>query len=171
MQTLDVISINLWQMLVSLANLVLLFMLVKKFLYKPVKKMLETRQNTIDGKYSDAEKAKEDALSTKQMYEDKLSTAKAEADGIIKSAANTAKARENEIILKAKEEAEIIVNQAHEDAELEKKKAQDSIKQEIVQVSTLLTGKMLEREINAQDHKQIIDSFIEGIGDEHDAND
>ena len=51
------------------------------------------------------------------------------------------------------------------------KKAQDSIKQEIVQVSTLLTGKMLEREINADDHKQIIDSFIEGIGDENDTND
>ena len=58
MQTLDVISINLWQMLVSLANLVLLFLAVKKFLYKPIKKMLATRQESIDKQYSDAEKAK-----------------------------------------------------------------------------------------------------------------
>lgn len=171
MQTLDVISINLWQMLVSLANLVILFLGVKKFLYKPVKKMLNDRQNTIDGKYSEAEKAKDEAFTAKQKYEEKLSDAKSEADSIIKSAANTAKARENEIILKAKEEADIIVKQAHENAELEIKKAQDSIKQEIVQVSTLLTGKMLEREINVDDHKRIIDSFIEGIGDEDDRND
>ena len=54
MQTLDVISINLWQVLVSLANLVLLFLLVKKFLYKPVKEMLEQRQSTIDGEYAAA---------------------------------------------------------------------------------------------------------------------
>jgi F-type H+-transporting ATPase subunit b len=171
MQTLDVISINLWQMLVSLANLIILFLGVKKFLYKPIKKMLANRQDTIDKQYSEAEKAKEDALSTKELYEEKLSDAKSEADSIIKSAASTAKARENEIILKAKEEADIIVKQAQENAELEMKKAQDSIKQEIVQVSTLLTGKMLEREINADDHKQIIDSFIEGIGDENDTDD
>lgn len=170
MQTLDVISINLWQMLVSLANLVLLFLAVKHFLYKPVKKMLEARQNTIDGQYSDAQKAKEQAISTKEMYEEKLSGAKAEADGIIQSAVSTAKARENEIVAKAKDEATIIVNQAKENAELEVKKAEDSIKQEIVSVSTLLTEKMLEREINSDDHKQIIDSFIESIGDENDTN-
>ena len=170
MQTLDVISINLWQMLVSLANLVLLFLAVKKFLYKPVKKMLDARQQTIDNQYSDAQEAKEQALSTKEMYEEKLSDAKTEADGIIKSAVTTAKARENEIIAKAKDEATIIVAQAKENAELEVKKAEDSIKQEIVSVSTLLTEKMLEREINSNDHKQIIDSFIESIGDENDTN-
>ena len=104
------------------------------------------------------------------MYEEKLSGAKAEADGIIQSAVSTAKARENEIIAKAKDEATIIVSQAKENAELELKKAEDSLKQEIVSVSTLLTEKMLEREINSDDHKQIIDSFIENIGDENDTN-
>lgn len=168
MQTLDVISINLWQMLVSLANLVILFLIIKKFLYKRVKKMLEARQTTIDNRYNEAQKAKDEALSTKELYEEKLSDAKAEADGIISDAVTTAKARENEIIVKAKGEAELIVTQAKEDARLEVKKAEEGIKQEIVEVSTLLTEKMLEREINKADHKQIIDSFIEGIGDDND---
>lgn len=170
MQTLDVISINIWQMLVSLANLVILFLLVKKFLYKPVKKMLKARQDAIDVKYSEAENARNEALSEKQAYEEKLSGAKAEADGIISSAVNLAKARENEIIEKAKNDASVIIQRANEDARLEMTKAEESIKREIVDVSTALTSKLLEREINPQDHKQIIDSFIDEIGDGNDAN-
>ncbi len=168
MQTLDVISINLWQLLASLANLLILFLIVKKFLYKPVKKMLENRQNTIDGEYDAARQAKEKALSDKKSYEDKLSDAHREADGVIQSAVSIAHARENEIIDDAKRKADGIIRKAEEDAALEIKKAEESIKQEIVEVSTKLAEKLLEREISADDHKNFIDSFIENIGDEND---
>ena len=77
---------------------------------------------------------------------------------------------ENEILEKAKNDADVIVRQAKENAELEMTKAEESIKREIVDVSTVLTSKILEREINSDDHKQIIDSFIEEIGDGYDAD-
>lgn len=170
MQSLDVISINLWQMLVSLLNLIILFLIIKKFLYKPVKNMLVNRQKTIDNEYSAAKEAKEKAITEQKAYEEKLSAAKQEADGVIQSAVDTAAMREKEIIADAKLQAEGILRKAKEDAVLEKRKAEESIKKEIVEVSTLLTEKMLEREINAQDHKQIIDSFIDKIGDENDGN-
>ncbi len=166
MQNLDVISVNLWQMLVSLVNLVILFLLIKKFLYKPVKKMLESRQSTIDGTYSEAEKAKAEALADKAAYEEKLSGAKGEAEAIIQNAVTLAKARESEIVADAREEAASILHEARENAELELKRAEDMIRDEIVDVSALLTEKMLRREINAEDHKELIDSFIEEIGDE-----
>ncbi len=166
MQYLDVISLNLWQTLVSLSNLLILFLLIKKFLYKPVKNMLSNRQATIDGKYSEAEAAKTQALSDKKTYEDKLSGAQSEADGIIQDATIAAREREKKIISDAKDRADGIIRQAEADAALEMKKSEESIKEQIVQVSTLLTEKMLEREISADDHKKMIDSFIEGIGDE-----
>lgn len=169
-QSLDVISVNLWQILVSLINLVILFLLVKKFLYKPTQRMLAKRQSTIDGEYSAAEQAKEQALADKTAYEEKLKSAKQEADDVIKSAVNVANAREQEIIEEAKFKAQDIIRQAQSDAELEIKKAEHSIKKEIVDVSAILTEKMLEREINAEDHKGLIDSFIEGMGDENGAN-
>lgn len=170
MQSLDVISVNLWQMLASLANLVILFLLIKKFLYKRVKKMLDTRQQTIDNDYNAAKEAKEQALADRKTYEDKLLTAKAEADKVIKSAVDVANEREKEIIDEAKMKADGILRQAQNDAVLERKKAEDSIKREIVEVSSLLTEKMLEREVTLDDHKKFIDSFIEGIGDENDAD-
>lgn len=167
MQSLDIISINIWQIVVSLLNLVILFLLIKKFLYKPVKKMLEERQGNIDKQYSDAEEAKIKALEDKKNYEEKLSAASSEADGIIQSAVDTAKAREKEIIADAKAKAEGIVTKAESDAKLAVLKAEDSIKKEIINVSTVLTEKMLEREISQDDHKNLIDSFIDNIG-EHD---
>ncbi len=170
MQTLDVISVNLWQMAVSLANLVLLFLIVKHFLYNPVKKMLANRQNTIEGDYAAAKDAREKAESQQKAYEEKLSDAKAEAENVIKSAVSTAAAREKEIIADAKEKADGIIRHAEEEAILERKKAEDSIKKEIASVSSALASKMLEREVSSDDHKQLIDSFIEGIGDEDDAN-
>ena len=170
MQNLDVISVNIWQMLASLANLLLIFLLVKKFLYKPVKKMLETRQNAIQSDYDAAENAKNQAIADKEAYEEKLQGAKAEADHVIKSAVNIAAEREKEIIEEAKMKADGIIRQAQTDAYLERKKAEDSIKKEIVEVSSLLTEKMLEREVTLDDHKKFIDSFIEGIGEQNDAD-
>ena len=170
MQSLDVISVNLWQILVSLVNLLLLFLLIKKFLYKPVKKMLENRQKTIDDTYLEAEKAKNQAISEQKEYAQKLSSAKEEADGIIQSAVSIAKAREKEILAEAKAKAGNILHTAEENAKLELKKAQSTIKGEIIDVSTLLTQKMLEREINSSDHKELIDSFIEEIGGSDEGN-
>ena len=71
-ETLDIISVNLWQMAASLLSLLLLFLVVKKFLYKPIKKMLNERQSTIEGNYEAAEKAKEEALNEKLAYEEKM---------------------------------------------------------------------------------------------------
>lgn len=170
MQTLDVISVNVWQILVSLINLGIIFLIVKKILYKPVKKMLVDRQNAIEDDYARAEDAKNAALSNKQEYEEKLLSAKQEADGVIRSAVKLAKARETEIIENAKAEAGGIISRAQEEALLEKKKAENEVKKEIIEVGALLSEKMLKREINKEDHKQMIDSFIEEIGEDNDAD-
>ncbi len=165
MQALDVISINLWDVLVSLLNLLILFLIIKKFLYAPVKKMLKNRQNTIDSVYEQASAAKNEALEEKALYEEKLENADKEAERVIGSAVIAAKGREKEIISKAVIEADIIVERAKEEAELEMKKAEESIKEEIVSVSTLLAEKMLRREINKDDHSELIDSFLEEMGE------
>ena len=106
----------------------------------------------------------------KKAYEEKLADAKGEADRVIKSAVDIAAQREREILEDAKEKADGIIRRAEADAILEKKKAEDAIRREIVEVSSALTEKMLEREITKDDHKQLIDSFIESIGEDDETN-
>lgn len=167
MQSLEVISINVWQILISLINLLILYLILKKFLYKPVKNVLAKRQSEIDEQYLTAKEAKDTALADKEEWERKMQTAKTEADDIIHLASANAQKRSEKIIAEARERADNIVNEAKNDAQLELKKAEEGIKREIVDISAALTEKMLEREINEEDHRTLIDSFIEKIGDDN----
>lgn len=170
MQSLDVISVNLWQILISLANLVILTLIIKRFLFKPVKKMLAQRQAALDEQYFAADEAKRRATEDEIYWKEKRQSAQDEADDIMQKACDSAKWRSDKIIEEAHSKADGIVRQAHSEAELERKKAADGIKREIVDVSTALAEKMLSREINIEDHRDIIDSFIEKIGDDNDAD-
>lgn len=170
MQTLEIISINLWDTLISLCNLLVLFLILKKFLYKPVKKVLAERKQAVDLQYSAAEEARRQALESKEMWSEKMISADKEAEQILKNASADAQRRGDRIIDKAKEEADGIVQRAKTEARLEVKKAQSGIKQEIINVSAALTEKMLDREINSEDHRELIDSFINEMGEDDDAD-
>ena len=161
----SIISVNIWQILISLANLVILFLILKKFLYKPVQKMLDERRAQIDSDYADAESARTSAEQKDAELTERLANAKAEAEGIVKEAADIAKARGDKIVEDARATADGIIRQAEEDAELERKRVGETIKEQIVDVSTALAEKMLEREVNADDHKALIDDFIDKIGE------
>ncbi len=165
LQTLDVISVNIWNIIISLANLTILFLLVKKFLFKPVKNILAKRQSEIDDRYNLAEEKQKDASENQRLWEEKIHIAQTEADAIISDAKNIARESEEKIISEARARAQGIIRQAETDAELEYKKAIDGIKEEIVNVSEVIAEKLLEREINTKDHRNLIDSYIEKIGD------
>ena len=165
MQPSEIISVNLWQILVSLLNLVLLFLIIKKFLYQPVKNVLKSRQDKIDEQNSQAEAYLSEAEETKAQLEAKLNNAENQADEILNEATVNATRRKEKILAEARDEADAIIRQAKTNAELEMKKAESDIKTQIVDVSFELSKKIIEREINKEDHHKLIDSFIEQIGD------
>ena len=164
-QTLDVISVNIWQIVISLINLLIIFLIVKKFLYKPLQNVLAARRSEIDAQYAEAADAESKANESRKLWEDKLAGANAEADAIINKATEQAKFRGEAIVSDAEAKADSIIRMAETEADLERRKAVDGIKREIVDVSGAIAEKMLEREINTDDHRALIDSFIENIGD------
>ena len=127
--------------------------------------MLAKRQSEIDETYRKADEANQSALENKALWDEKIGTLKKESEDMLKKAQNTAKVQGETIVQKAKEQADGIVRQAQAQAQLEFKNAEEDIKKEIVVVSTAIANKLLEREINADDHRALIDSFIEKIGD------
>lgn len=163
MQSLDVISINLWQIIISLLNLLILCLIIKKFLYKPVKNMLSKREAEINDLYKTANDSIKRAENDEAYWKEKRESADAEAAEIIEEATSTARLRGDKIVSEAKDKAEGILKRAQNDAELEMEKAEDTIKREIIDVSSALAEKMLEREINIEDHRKMIDSVIEDI--------
>lgn len=170
MQSLDVISFNLWQALISLCNLLILFFILKRFLYKPVRRVIAERDSAVKKMYSDAEAAESIAEKNRLSWEDKLQAAESEREEILSRASRRANDIGEQIISKAKNDADIIVKNAKNDAAQEYQKAQDEIKKEIIAVSTMLTEKLLCREINTNDHYALIDKVISKMGDENDGN-
>ena len=166
MQSLEVISINFWLMLISLANLGILYWIIKRFLYGPVKNVIAKRQAAIEAEYRAAEEANQTAVLSRDTYAQKLAGAQAEADGMIQAATLTANRRGDRIVEDARERADGIIRQAQVEAELEKKKAQETIRREIADVSTALTEKLLERELSGGDHRKMIDAFLDEIGEQ-----
>ena len=103
------IGVNFWTALFVLLNTLAIFVVAKKFLFVPVHKIIEERQNEIDGMYADAGKAKADAQAMQAEYQQKLSEARATSERMVKEAVVRGQNREEEIVRHASEEASAIL--------------------------------------------------------------
>ena len=166
MGNLQIVSFNLWQVLISLANLTILYLGLKKFLYKPVKAVLENRKAAIAKSYEEAEEYRNSANAAREEYAAKLATAHTTADEIIHDATVVANRRGEKIVADAHLKADEIVRQGELEASMEKKKAMETIRQDITDVSAAMTEKLLGREMSAADHRSMIDEFLKGVGED-----
>ena len=160
------VGVNPWTMLFAWLNLLILYLFLKKLAFKPLKKMIDSRQAEIDGMYSDAEASKADAENMKTEYEKKLSRANEESEAILKNAQRSAQLREEEILRKASEEAARTLERAEAQIELEKKNAINQVKNEVTEVAISIASAVIERDVKADEHKELIDDFISSMGDE-----
>ena len=166
MDNLGIVSLNVWQILISLTNLTILYLGLKKFLYKPVKAVLENRKAAIAKDYAEAEEARTSANAAREEYAAKLATAHETADGIIHDATVMANRRGEKIVAEAQTKAEEIIRQGELEASMEKKKAMESIRRDITDVSAAMTEQLLKREMNEDDHRSMIDEFLKGVGED-----
>lgn len=163
-QTLDIISVNIWSILISLANLIIIFLILRKILFKSVKKTLDVRRAQIDKLYDDAGAAKAEAEGEKALYDEKLAGAKAEAEGILYAARERADRMSEEIVSDANAKAAQRVKKAEEEIAQEKKKAMSELKNDVSALSVDIAEKIIEREIDEKDHGELIDKFIADMG-------
>ena len=113
------VGVNFWTMIFAWCNLLVLYFVLRKLLFKPVKNMIDSRQQEIDGMYSDAEKSREDADAMKADYEEKISHAQEESEEILKNAVRRAQLREEEILREANDKAARVMKRAEEQVEME----------------------------------------------------
>jgi F-type H+-transporting ATPase subunit b len=160
----DFVGVNLWTMLFAWANLLILYLILKKIAFGPLKNMIDSRQKEVDDMYSDAESSRAEAESLRADYEDKLANAKEESEEIVKSAIRRAQLREEEILRDADKKAERVIERAEEQIELEKKRMVNEVKDEVSKMAIDIAAAVIERDVSADEHKELIDSFIDKMG-------
>ena len=160
------LGVNPWTALFILLNTLTIYFVAKKFLFKPVMKIITDRQQEIDNMYSAAGQAQQQAEALQCEYQQKLLEAQATSERIVKEAVTRGQNREEEILRKANEEAAAILDRASTDIEMEKKKAINDAKDEISDLAMAIAGKVVGRELTADDQGDLIDRFIDQLGDE-----
>ena len=158
------VGVNWFTMLAAWCNLIILFLFLKHLLFKPLKNMIDSRQKEIDDMYSDAESQKAMAEKMKGEYEEKLSSANERSEEILKDAHRRALLREEEILRDAEAKAKRTLERAEEEIELEKKKAVNDVKDELSEMAIGIASAVIERDVSADEHRELIDEFIEKMG-------
>lgn len=159
------IGINFWTAFFVLMNTLAIFFVAKKFLFVPVKNMIDSRQKEIDAMYDAAGAAKESAQALENEYKEKLAQAQQTSDRMVKEAVARGQNRQDEIISQANAEARAILDKAAADIAQEKKKALNDAKNEISEMAMAIAEKVVGRELNNVDQAKLVDEFIEELGD------
>ncbi len=144
-----------------LINTLVLFLVIKHFLFDRVNAVLDERKNDVQKSIDQTEEALENAKELEAEYTSKLATAKEESAEIIKNATKKAQSRYDEIVSEAKDESVSIVNRANADIEKEKKRAVNQIKDEISDIALSIAEKVVTKEIDSTTHEKLIEEFIE----------
>lgn len=160
----NLVSLGAWNIIVTICNTLITFLIVKKFLFGPVRKMLATRSEEVQAMYDQAETDRKEAAAMKKDYTESMANAKQEAAEITQSATRRATARSEEILAEATRQAVDLKKKAEQSIEQERKKAMNEIKDEIAGLSVMIASKVVEKDINADDHKRLIEDFIDKVG-------
>ena len=161
----EFLNVNFFTALFTLVNTVVLFLVLKKFLWGPVMKMIADRQQEIDTMYSNADADREQAKKLREEYEDKLADAQKTGERLVKEATVRAQAREEDILRQANAEADAIRRKAEADVAREKKKAINDAKDEIAGLAMDIAGKVVGHSLNDQDQSALVDKFIDQLGE------
>ena len=142
-----------------------LFLLMSNLLFNPARKLLKDRQSRIAKDISDANEDKESAAALKAEYEGKLKDIDIEAEVILSEARQKALKNESKIIDEAKQEAARIIKRAQEEAELEKKHAMDDVKQDMIQIASMMAQKVVAASIDTRIQDSLVEETLREMGE------
>ena len=165
-QVQEFVSLAPWTLIFQICNLLLLMLLMKKFLFKPVQNILNKRRQMLDDIFEEANADRASAAEMKEAYTQKMSQAREEADAVVRRAVDEAGRRGDEIVSEAQQTAAYLKKKAQTDIDQERRSAFDSLKNDISSMAVDIAEKMVGREINAQDQQSLVEDFLTNAGDD-----
>ena len=159
-------------MVITIINLIVLCLLMKKFLIGPVTAVMQQRAALIEQQLTDAKNGKEEAIALKSAYEEKLTASEAESDRLIGEAQKRAHLEYDRIVEDADREAARILEDAKKAAEQEREKTLEEARTEIAGLVMAATAKVLNEQAGDPLSRQLYDQYLAkaGMADESNRN-
>lgn len=157
-------EINYLTVLATIINFVILYFILRHFLFKPVTTTISSRENEIRDRIARAEEDEKKAELLRLQNEENLKNSREQGKTIVDDFKSKAEKMSDDILVKAKEEAGFVLERARVDAEREREKATEEIKTQAIDLAILLSSKVLETTIDEQEHRRLIKDFIGKVG-------
>ena len=155
------LDFDIWTIVFSVINILVLFFFLKKFLFGRVGAMLEKRAQMVQAKQKAAE-----AEKLRSDYEETLNGAKQEAKQIIATAEQNAHAQGSEITAKAQQQADTLLKEAQKEIERERRQTLDGVQGEIADLALAAASKLMEQKVDDQTNRDLVNAFLSEEGAE-----
>lgn len=154
------LDINIWNFIWSAVNIIILFILLKIFLFKPINKIMDERTRSIQEDIDSAKKSREEAEALKQEYAEDINEAKAEAQKIIMKAHEDAEAEKAVILQKSQEEADQLVSDANKAIECKRKRVLAQAQTQIADLAIEAASKIIGENVDDEKNRRLVDEFL-----------
>jgi F-type H+-transporting ATPase subunit b len=159
----SLLSVNPGLIFWTVVTFLLLIFILYKLAWNPILTAVANREKHIADSIDRAEKAQKEAEENLKTYQNMIENAKKETQEIINKGRKTAESMKEDIIAKSNEESSRILKKAKKDISLEREKALEEIRGLIVDLSMSAASKLVERSLNEQDHKKIVENYLKEI--------
>lgn len=159
-----------WNVLFTIINLIVLYLLLKKFLIGPVTGIMQKRKEMIEGQLADADDKRKQAGELKQQYEDMLKGAHEESVKILEEARKNAQKKYDSKVKSADDQADKIIENAQKTIELEREKTVQDLQSQIADLALVAAGKVIGEKSTEESNQSLYDQFLAKAGDSDDTD-
>ena len=149
----------------TIINLLVLYFLMKKFLFKPVNNIIAKREEAIKKQFDDADEAKKKAEETKKQYEESLASAKDESARIVQEAKDKARVEYDRIVKSADEEVAKRLQKAEETIAEEKAKSLRNMEADFEGLVVAAASKVVGEKVTVENSQKLYDDFLAEMGE------
>ncbi|WP_350343527.1 F0F1 ATP synthase subunit B [Proteinivorax tanatarense] len=146
-------------------NVIIIYLLLRWLLFKPVNKVLDDRSQRIKRDIETAEAKRKDAEQTQKEFEEKMAKASEKAQSIIDEAVKKGQEKQEELIEEGKKEHNKLLKRARHEIELERNKAIAQLKDEISTMSINVAEKIVKHSMSTEESNRLVSEVIEGMGE------
>ncbi len=157
-------SLNVFKFIQVALNLIILYIVLSKVLFKPVTQFMENRTRSIKDAIDSADRQKVEAAELKKKYEEQLKAAREESDRLIEEARIKAEKQHNFIVGEAKQEAEALLEKAREEIVRERQQMLKDLRGQVAGIALAAASKVIEANMNTDANKAMVDRFIDEAG-------
>jgi F-type H+-transporting ATPase subunit b len=162
---LEGLGINLKYLIAQVVNLVLLFILLRKLLFKRFQTTLDERSARIQKGLEDAEIAAKRAAEAEEAYQERIEQAERERRAILAKATQEGERSREEILAKAQEEAKQLVLEAQANIERQREQATSELRKQVADLTLLATTRVIGQALDEETHRRLIDEVLVEIGE------